>query len=148
MSRPTPTNAEAWARAEAEKIVAAVPGYRGSYVGIGGYDWEKAIEGLTDAIASALLAARQVPEGMVRVGTTDYPMAPGLYGMPTRLDITWDGFVVGLNARLWRFNKASEEMELFEAGWRDQRTGRVFAPEVCYTTREAAERASKEQPHA
>ena len=112
---------------------------------------DKIVEAIDSAYARGLDDGRKeaanIPADSIMLpGGRVVPMAPQDDGQPSRLCVTHDGFVVGINARLWRFNKASGEMERFEAGWIDRRSGRhPIAFEVCYSTRAAAE-AAKEKP--
>lgn len=101
------------------------------------------VQRAVEAILTAALDAARPPAGHIMESDgTVRPMARGFDGQPTKLDVTHDGFVVGNGAKLWRYNKAREEIELHEAGWYDRRSDRItWTPEVCWTTREAAEAA-------
>lgn len=106
------------------------------------YSYQKNIGAVRDELRDAIAAARPPAGHIMEADGTVRPMARGFDGQPTRLDVTHDGFVVGNGAKLWRYNKARQEVELHEAGWYDRRSDRItWTPEVCWTTREAAEAA-------
>lgn len=115
----------------------------GDRIGMAVYDYQQRnfIERWTNRnVRDFVDGFSHIPEGHIMLpGGRVLPMAPQDDGMPSSVCITHDGFAVGCNSRLWRMNKATQEVERFCAGWTCQTTGKTpIAPEICYSTREAA----------